>query len=67
VLQVFLLTAGAQAVIARNGLLPPSLCELRRTSRRFAPRNDGKLRTFSSLGVNSAESVSFCDGDAVAA
>jgi hypothetical protein len=65
VLQVFLLSTGAQAVIARNGLLPPSLCKLWRTSRRYAPRNDGKPFWF--LGVNSADSVSFCDGDAVAA
>ena len=27
--------------LLRHGLLPPSLRELRRTSRRFAPRNDG--------------------------
>jgi hypothetical protein len=65
VLQVFLLTGGARTVIASDGLLPPSLCELRRTGRRYAPRNDGKPFWF--LGVNSAETVSFCDGDAVAA
>jgi hypothetical protein len=39
------MTGSAKQSIAprkrRDGLLPPSLAELRRTSRRFAPRNDG--------------------------
>src|ERR1700738_1580575 len=36
----------------KHGLLPPSLLELRRTGRRFAPRNDGSATELASMELS---------------